>query len=149
MKRYILVILSLIVLSACLPRTNESPEIEKTITGLFDAMSAADLVKLADFLCDDFQLAEAGMVMSKQEAVDLLKGSVNTEAQRTHKITVIRTHIDGSFAWIAYWNEARIVSEEKTREVKWLETAVLRKEKNEWKLEFLQSTKLNLDRTQD
>ena len=139
---FIIMSLSFLFFTVCQSSADESWRVEQTIINVFNAMSASDADALSGFLTDDFMLGEAGMVLNKYETVDLLKTAVNPVDVRVHTICPIQTHIDGNFAWIAYWNEARIISQADTLRVKWLESAALHKEKNEWKLMFAQATNL-------
>jgi ketosteroid isomerase-like protein len=50
-------------------------------------------------------------------------------------------HISGDFAWIAYVNRGSIKDASGTENVTWLESAVLQKEKDAWRIRFLHSTR--------
>jgi ketosteroid isomerase-like protein len=51
--------------------------------------------------------------------------------------------VDGNAAWGSYYNEATIrVADGTVRNVQWLESAVLIKQGNDWKIKLLHSTRI-------
>ena len=45
-------------------------------------------------------------------------------------------------AWVSYWNKAEIRREDQLRTVVWLESAVMVRENDRWKIQLLHSTRL-------
>jgi hypothetical protein len=50
-------------------------------------------------------------------------------------------HLHGEIAWITYVNNGSVKDATGTKSVTWLESAVLQKEKGEWRIRFLHSTR--------
>jgi len=146
MIRYTLIIV--IVFStfmSCSNSESEARKVEQTINDLFSASSALDFEKMGDLITEDFRLSEGGVVLNKQEAIDMMKPGTDRKVQMKHDISVIDLHVDGNFAWILYWNDALVVAGNDITKIKWLESAVLSKVNNQWKLKFAQSTRIKMD----
>jgi len=62
--------------------------------------------------------------------------------KRVNRIEFIRTEIRGNTAWTCFYNEADFRMDSTTRFVRWLESAVLIKQRNEWKIQQFHSTVL-------
>ncbi len=141
-KKFIFIAIVFGIFISCNHSVSEEKRVEQTINDLFSASSSSNFKKMGDLITEDFRLGEGGMVLNKQEAVDMMKTGSDRKVQMNHKISVIDIHVDGNFAWILYWNDARIISDEKTVNIKWFESAVLSKNNGQWKLKFAQSTRI-------
>jgi Domain of unknown function (DUF4440) len=49
-------------------------------------------------------------------------------------------HIDADMAWVTYVNRGSIKDTSETKNVSWLESAILRKEEGNWRIQFFHST---------
>jgi hypothetical protein len=58
------------------------------------------------------------------------------------RVTGPEVRIDGGTAWITYVNRGSITDVSGTRDVTWLESAVLRKEQDVWRIQFFHSTRV-------
>ncbi|MFM2392100.1 MAG: hypothetical protein RLZZ546_77, partial [Bacteroidota bacterium] len=96
-------------------------------------------MKYFDRNCDpEFELLEHGEVWRRKE----IKAYVDAELSqpksyiRTNKFDFIKVNVHKKFAWVDYWNTAKItlLKDNSTRELKWLESIILEKRKGKWVL---------------
>jgi hypothetical protein len=112
---------------------------------LFAAMSKHNGKAMQETSTEDFQLLEHGEDWTMQELIDAVqpKGKPYVRKNFFHQI---RAHQKGDVAWVSYWNKAEITRDGGLRTVVWLESAVVVKEDEHWKIQLLHSTRLDLDR---
>ena len=91
----------------------------------------------------DFLLLEDGDVWNMDTLANKLSPFKAVSFSRTNHLDFIRTQVKGNIAWVAYSNSADMVINGQKMNVQWLESAVLVKEGNEWKIQLLHSTPLN------
>lgn len=108
---------------------------------LFAAMSRHDGKAMQETATEDFQLLEHGEDWTMQKLIEAVqpKGKPYT---RRNFFSQIRAREMGDVAWISYWNKAEIRSESGTRTVVWLESAVMIKADENWKIQLMHSTRL-------
>ena len=147
MKRYIIALILVFSLTLAKGQQAIAPEketLQKVVIGLFEALSALDVEKSRSFCTEDITLLESGIVWN----FDSLATRISTrkvkssDFRRINKIDFLETKVSGNIAWISYFNQATITSGGKTVTVKWLESVVLKKEINDWKISLLHSTEL-------
>lgn len=117
-------------------------EVFKPIQELFSAMSAIDHQKMRMLVTEDFQLLEDGEDWSLNDLIDVIKPSQYIRRNYFH---VIKIEVIGSMAWVSYWNKATFHNADNQGEVVWLESAVLTKQENLWKVAMLHSTKIKTE----
>ncbi|HEY6435800.1 MAG TPA: nuclear transport factor 2 family protein, partial [Ignavibacteriaceae bacterium] len=124
--------------------SNDEQKIKDVIIQLFDGFSQLDHTKITRQTTPDFMLLENGMVWNNDTIVKKITLSKNKyeSFSRVNRIEFIRTEIRGKTAWTCFYNEANIRMDSTTRSVRWLESAVLIKKKNEWKVQQFHSTVL-------
>lgn len=108
---------------------------------LFAAMSKHDGSAMQATSTDDFQLLEHGEDWTMQELVYAVQPK-GKPYQRKNFFCQIRARQKGDVAWVSYWNKAEIQRESETRIVIWLESAVVIREDDRWKIQLLHSTRL-------
>jgi hypothetical protein len=112
----------------------------KAVQDLFSAMSEVNHTKMKNTVTHDFQLLEAGEDWDINQLIQAVKPS---EYSRRNYFSVIRVETSGNFSWVSYWNKATFTKGELVEDVVWLESAVLVKENEKWKIQMLHSTKIN------
>jgi len=113
-----------------------------SVQSLFAAMSAFDDFKMKAVVTEDFQLLEAGEVWD----IDMLIMAIKPNGalyKRRNYFSIINVVTKTDVVWISYWNKATFSMQNKNREASWLESAVLVKEKDNWKIQLLHSTKVS------
>jgi ketosteroid isomerase-like protein len=63
---------------------------------------------------------------------------------RTYRwqVTEPEVHVNGSMAWITYVNKGSVQDATGSKNMTWLESAILRKEKDGWRMQFFHSTRV-------
>ena len=119
----------------------EKDSIQIMIVRFFDGISELNEEKLRSTSTSDFLLLEDGEIWNMDTLVaNVMWAKSVKKFERINKFEFIRTDQDGNTAWVSYFNSADIKVNDKQRIVKWLESAVLVKEKGRWKIKMLHST---------
>ena len=115
--------------------------VQQTVIKMFDALSNRDSVNLKNYCTADIALYEYGQVWNLDTLI-LKAITLNQSAdfKRTNTFDFINTTADKNTAWVTYHLNSVIMRDGKQATVQWLETVVLAKEKNQWKVKHLHST---------
>ena len=62
--------------------------------------------------------------------------------KRTNSFEFVNTTINKKTAWVTYYLQSTFTRNGKEEIIKWMETVVLLKEKKNWKIDILHSTRL-------
>ena len=148
MKRCLLVIAIVVCVTSSThaqqPPSSDKKNAQAVVTGLFDALSELNVDKARSFCANDIIILESGKIWNFDSlAIRIVTiKSQSLDFNRINKLDFIDNKIAGNIAWLSYYNQATIVSSGRTTNVKWLESAVLKKEKGQWKICLLHSTEL-------
>ena len=112
---------------------------------LFAAMSKHDGKAMQENSTEDFQLLEHGEDWTMQKLVDAVQPK-GEPYERKNFFSQIRARQKGNVAWVSYWNKAEIRRQSGLRTVVWLESAVIVREDDRWKIQLLHSTRLEPDK---
>ncbi len=117
---------------------------QKVVTGLFEGLSELDVNKMRSFCTPDVTILETGKVWNFDSLAlrTTLRKAKSVDFKRVNQIDLVETKFSGDIIWVSYFNQATITSGGKMLVVKWLESAVLKKDKGEWKISLLHSTEL-------
>ena len=123
---------------------SEEQKIKDVIIQLFDGIAQRDIDKIAKQTTPDLMLLENGALWNNDTLVKRITWSRNNQKSysRVNRIEFIRTEIRGNTAWTSFYNQADIRVDSTARSVRWIESAVLIKEKNDWKVQQFHSTVL-------
>jgi hypothetical protein len=111
----------------------------KVVQDLFSAMSEVNHAKMKNTVTSDFQLLEAGEDWNMDNLIEVINPS---EYVRKNYFNVLKIKTSGDMAWVSYWNKATFTKGEKIDTAVWLESAVLIRNGNDWKIEMLHSTRI-------
>lgn len=145
MKYITVSIMCLAFFVSCQPRQDTQAElqkVEKVLYDSFDALSEFDYQAIREQITDDFQLLEDGLDWNADSLVKIMKFYEPNVVERPNKFEIIKTGVEGSTAWISYWNDADIELKEGKMKLKWLESAVFHKQDGVWKMALLHSTQV-------
>jgi ketosteroid isomerase-like protein len=122
-------------------QSSDEHDVQQTVINIFDALSKRDSVMLKANCAADILLFENGKVWN----IDTMMGAIMNlkklnDYTRINKIDFIHTEIHNDVAWTTYNNQAEIISNGSSRKVKWVETVILEKKKENWKIKVLHST---------
>ena len=124
------------------PSTNDEVQVTEAVRTMFAALSAENIPKLRTVIAPDFYAFEAGGRITGDALIDLIKKAHAAGKTYIWTVTEPEVHIDGNTAWVTYVNRGSIKDASETKEVSWLESAVLRKEKDNWRIQFFHSTRV-------
>ena len=122
--------------------TNDEVQVTEAVRSMFAALSAEDIPKLHAAIAPDFYAFEAGGRITGDALIDLMKKAHAAGKVYVWTVNEPEVHIDGSMAWVTYINRGSIKDASETKNVSWLESAVLRKEKDNWRIQFFHSTRV-------
>ncbi|MES2645862.1 MAG: nuclear transport factor 2 family protein [Bacteroidota bacterium] len=129
------------LLQAQEPSTENKYAVQRTIINAFDALSKKDSLMLKEYCATDIMLFENGATWNLDT---LIKKAItlNTapDFKRTNSFEFINTTVNKNIAWVTYNLSSDVTRDTKQSAIKWLETVVLIKEKNHWKIKVLHST---------
>ena len=112
---------------------------------LFAAMSKHDGKAMQETATADFQLLEHGEDWTMQGLIEAVQPKGKPYVRKNF-FNQIRAREIGDVAWVSYWNKAEIQSESGTRTIVWLESAIVVKECDRWKIQLLHSTRVDPER---
>jgi len=119
-----------------------SEAVFKPVQQLFSAMSAVNHARMKEVVTEEFQLLEVGEDWNINDLINVVKQS---EYKRRNYFSVIKTKVSGEMAWVSYWNKATFSNGKNESAVAWLESAVMVKVNNQWKIQMLHSTRINIE----
>jgi hypothetical protein len=141
MKKCLLLLL-VISVSISLFAQKENKEIENSIIGFFNGLSLYNTDTLKFYSTTDFQLLENGEVWNMDTLIVKIMPRKNSNIQRINSFNFVKTEQNKETAWVSYYNSAEFSLGDKKQVVKWLESAVLKKNQGKWQIQMLHSTKL-------
>ena len=139
--------ISIIEISASEQTASPSPDPEQArvvevMRTFYAAATNDDLAKFHSVVTRDFYSFDGGKRFSGDELMELIKGAHASGKVFVWAVTKPEVHIHGDAAWIAYVNEGSVKDASGTKNVTWLESAFLRKENQNWRIEFFHSTRV-------
>jgi len=143
MKRFILLLILLYSFQFSKAQSNaEIKNVNQTIVQFFDGFSTLDINTVKKYSTPDFLLLEDAVVWNIDTIANRFERTKSSGAsfKRMNSFEFIRTEIKGNTAWVAYQNTADISLGDRKRTVKWLESAVIVKQRKGWKIQMMHST---------
>ena len=121
--------------------TDSQQAVQQTVIKLFDALSNRDSVSLKLYCANDITLYEYGMAWNIDTLISrAITQNTSTDFKRINTIDFINTTINKEVAWTTYHLSSEITKDGKQASVKWLETVIVVKDKNKWKVKVLHSS---------
>ena len=121
-------------------QTTEKVEVQQVINRFFDALSVANIPQMKAEVLDGFILLENGEIWTIDTLANKISRPKPEGYLRQNSFDFITTKIEKNRAWVYYKNKAEITSKTRNATIKWLESAILRKEKGRWQMELMHST---------
>lgn len=120
----------------------EETRVVEVMRTFYVAATNDDLAKFHSVVTDDFYSFDGGARFTGDELMELIKGAHASGKVFVWNVTKPEVRIHGEAAWITYVNEGSVKDASGTKNVTWLESAFLRKEKKGWCIEFFHSTRV-------
>ncbi len=144
MKKIIVFVFSLASLFSIAKAQSQLSEsqraVNQVVVDMFDALAKRDTTTLKIYCTEDMILLEDREVWTLDTLTLKVSQNKDTSYNRVNKMDFIETKIEGKTAWTCYYNQANITRKGKQVMVRWLETAILIKDKQKWKMRVLHST---------
>lgn len=118
----------------------EALPVQQAITEVFDGFSALSLEKIMRHCTPDVTILEDGVVWNADSIAAAFMRMKGVDFKRVNSFDFLQTEVRGNTAWTSYYNQADVQANGKARQVRWLESAVLVKEADGWKIKVLHST---------
>jgi ketosteroid isomerase-like protein len=121
--------------------SKEEQSVHQAIIQLFEALSNRDEAGLRAYSTADITFYEYGEIWNIDTLIaKAITRNQSTDFKRTNSFEFINTRVDKTMAWATYWLQSVVFKDGKQVTVQWLETVVLVKEENQWKVKHLHST---------
>lgn len=117
----------------------EIAAVEDTLRSFFEAISTNDYQRLRHITADDYTLIENGPVWTVDSLINVVK-SYEGKASMSYEFSNIQTTVKGSTAWMTYINDGMMDMGDQQRLFNWTESAVFRKQDENWNMVLLHST---------
>lgn len=139
---FVFVLLSVTTIQA--QRTSQIQEkIQQSVVSLFTALTNADTTALKRSCTEDVRFYEYGQIWTIDTIIQKVMQSKSIpDFKRTNSFEFVSTTINKQTAWATYYLQSTFIRNGKEELVKWMETVVLQKEKRNWKVAVLHSTRL-------
>lgn len=123
--------------------TPEETAVQQTIENLFAALTDADTMAMRKFSTNNVRFYEYGEIWPMDTLIHkILQSKSIPDFKRTNKFEFVSTTINKNTAWATYYLQSTFTRNGKEEIVKWMETVVLIKDKKQWKINVLHSTRL-------
>ncbi|MEY4455866.1 MAG: hypothetical protein RL621_2163 [Bacteroidota bacterium] len=118
-----------------------SDSLHHPIVNFFNGLSLLEESLITSNTTKDFVLLEAGKIWNSDTLINIIqKAKLKEKFTRLNQFTFLQSQVHGNMAWVAYLNEAKFIRNSITTSVKWLESVVLFREENSWKIKLMHST---------
>ncbi len=142
-KIKILLIALLFSATANAQTTQEEKRVQQAVENMFATLTNADTAALKTFVTADVHFYEYGQVWTIDTMIQKVIQSTSAPGfKRTNSFEFVSTAIHKNTAWVTYYLQSTFTRNGKEDVVKWMETVILIKEKKQWKINVLHSTRL-------
>lgn len=126
---------------AAQPKT-EQEQVVETVRLMYVALTNDDMIKFRAVTSPDLYIFDLGMRMTGDQLIELVKSAHTAGKVYVWQVTEPQIYVDGRMAWITYVNRGSIQDARGKKDLSWLESAVLRKDNDTWRIQFFHSTKV-------
>lgn len=116
---------------------------QQTIENLFTALSTTDTAAIKLYCTGNARFYEYGQTWTIDTLIQkVMQNKSIPDFKRTNSFEFVSTTANKQTAWVTYYLQSTFTRNGKEELVKWMETVVLLKEKKNWKVAVLHSTRL-------
>lgn len=124
-------------------KNNEQGALQQTVEKLFAALTNTDTVALKLHCTGDVKFYEYGQIWTIDTLIHKVMQSKSIpDFKRINSFEFVNITIRQKTAWVTYYLQSTFTRNGKEELIKWMETVVLLKEKKNWKVAVLHSTRL-------
>lgn len=121
---------------------SEEARVIEVMRTFYVAATNDNLEKFHTVVTRDFYSYDGGARFTGDELMALIKTAHAGGKVFVWNVTKPEVRMHGDVAWITYVNEGSVKDASGTKNVTWLESAFLRKENEQWRIEFFHSTRV-------
>jgi hypothetical protein len=127
----------------CSAKPGDDTAIVQTVRTMFDAATTDDLKKFDSVAAPGFYIYDNGERFDGEGIMKLIIAQHAKGAKYVWTVTQPDVHVYCDEAWIAYVNDGSVQSspDAPVTPMKWLESAILRRQGGVWKVVFFHSTR--------
>jgi ketosteroid isomerase-like protein len=150
-RKYSLRITTLLVLAASMnlatslfaaqPVTDQA-QVVQAMRSMYVAATNDDLAKFHSVVAPGFYAFDGGERFNSDALMEIAKRLHAAGKILVWKVTEPEVHVAGDTAWITYVNKGSVRDSSGTRNLSWLESAVLTKQNGSWRIQFFHSTRV-------
>ncbi len=140
--RHTLILAALLIPALSFSQNAEQNKVNNVIVAVFDGLAELSFEKIKKNSTADLIILEHGEIWNMDTIAAKISELKSLNLTRVNSFKFIKTEIIDQTAWVAYDNKAIVTMNGQKIEYHWLESAVLAKEGNEWKMKMLHSTRL-------
>jgi hypothetical protein len=123
--------------------TSEQTKVQQAIENLFTVLTNADSTAMKTFTTSTVRFYEYGEIWPMDTLISkVMKSKSIPDFKRTNSFKFVNTTIHKNIAWATYYLQSTFTRNGKEDIVKWMETVVLIKDKKQWRIDVLHSTRL-------
>ena len=144
MQKIKLVFIALLLSASANTQTTQAQKtVQQTVVNMFATLTIADTAALKTFVTANVHFYEYGQVWTIDTLIQKVIQSASAPGfKRTNSFEFVSTTIHKNTAWVTYYLQSTFTRNGKEELVKWIETVILIKEKKQWKINVLHSTRL-------
>ena len=120
----------------------DQEEVVEALRLMYVAATNDDMEQFRAVTSPDFFTFDGGMRMNGDELMALIKDAHAAGKVYRWQVTEPQVHIDGQTAWVTYVNRGSLQDATGKKDLAWLESAVLRKYGDAWRIQFFHSTRV-------
>lgn len=123
----------------------EASAAEATVRSFFDALEDLDFEALEGTVTSGFELVEDTLILDMQGFIGFVRPLADGGMRFRYRLTDFNTEVRGSVAWTRYRNEGVMTVEGQERRFDWIESAVLERNDQGWRIDRLQSAPVRIE----
>jgi len=128
--------------SGCPASPADGTQVVEAVRTLFAAAAADDLGRFHSVVAADFYAFDGGKRFDGDALMNLIKALHAEGNTYVWTINEPEVHVSCSLAWVTYVNRGAVQNASGTQSRAWLESAVLQKESDRWRIRFFHSTRV-------
>ena len=122
--------------------TTDQEKVIEAMRLMYVAATNDDMDQFRAVTSPDFYTFDGGKRMTGDELMGFIKDAHAAGKVYVWEVTEPQVRIDGQTAWVTYVNRGSLQDAAGKKDLAWLESAVLRKYDDTWRIQFFHSTRV-------
>lgn len=124
--------------------SKEEKAAQQTVEKMFATLTNTDTTALKLYCTTNVKFYEYGQIWTIDTLIQkVMQTKFIPDFKRTNSFEFVNTIINKRIAWTTYYLQSTFTRNGKEEIIKWMETIVLVKEKKNWKINVLHSTRIS------